>query len=308
MNGTSESDVRRVLSIVVVMKLAAFVVILLLSSTFSACSNSNAHYPLGLKRAMRGWNRPSEPFRIAGNVYFVGTRELGIFLIETPAGHILIDTGFEDTAPLIQDSVAKLGLRFSDIEILLASHAHEDHVGGHAKVRALTGARIFAMAEDAPIIRSGGGGPLALDMNWPPAVVDHVLADGENIELGGTQLVAHLTAGHTPGATTYTMTVLEGGKRLNLVFFPSSTLFNEMPLRDNPEYPNIAKDFERSYAFWNSVPCDIFLAPHAQFFQLEEKRARLAEGEKPNPFIDPQGFRRLIAEQESNFRRRLASR
>jgi metallo-beta-lactamase class B len=136
--------------------------------------------------------------------------------------------------------------------------------------------------------------------------VSHVLEDGEQVELGGTVLVAHLTAGHTPGATTWTTVVTEASRQLNVVFFSSSTLFAEMPLRHNPEYPQIAQDFERSYAFWKSVPCDIFLAPHGHFFQLEAKRDRLLRGETPNPFIDPQGFKRLIQEQESNFRERLA--
>jgi metallo-beta-lactamase class B len=288
------------------MKLATLVLLTCLACALYSCTSSSLHYPAGLNRAMRAWNRRAEPFRIVDNVYFVGTNELAIFLIQTPDGNILIDSGFEDTVPLIQGSVEKLGFRFADTKILLSSHAHMDHVGGHAKVRALTGARIFATAPDAAVIRSGGGGPLALDMSWPPAIVDHVLEDGEKVELGGRVLVAHLTAGHTPGATTWTTTVTEAGRRLNVVFFSSSTLFAEMPLENNPEYPQIARDFERSYAFWRAVPCDIFLAPHGHFFQLEDKRDRLAHGETPNPFIDPQGFARLISEQESNFRRRLA--
>jgi metallo-beta-lactamase class B len=288
------------------MKLAAFLAFLLCGAMVGSCRNSNLHYPAGLNRAMYGWNRRAEPFRIAGNIYFVGTTELAIFLIQTPAGHILLDSGFEKTVPLIQQSVEQLGFQFKDVRILLSSHAHLDHVGGHARVRALTGARIYESAPDAGLIRSGGGGPLALDMTWAPAVVDHVFADGEKVELGGTELVAHLTPGHTPGATTWTMTVTEAGQRLNVVFFSSSTLFDEMPLAHNREYPQIAQDFERSYAFWKSVPCDIFLAPHGHFFQLNEKRDRLARGETPNPFIDRAGWRRLIQDQESNFRQRLA--
>ena len=284
------------------MRFAACVVLAFLGLLVGSC-RSSAHYPLGLKRAMYGWNRHAEPFRIAGNIYFVGTTELSIFLIQTEAGHILIDSGFEKTVPEIQKNVEALGFHFKDVRILLSSHAHLDHVGGHASVQKLTGARIFASAPDAALVRSGGGGPLSLDMTWTPAVVDHVLEDGEKVELGGTALTFHLTAGHTPGASTWTTTVTDRGRRLNVVFFSSSTLFDEMPLRNNPEYPQIVADFERSYRFWRSVPCDIFLAPHNHFYQLDDKRERLARGETPNPFIDPEGFRRLIAEQERNFRR-----
>jgi metallo-beta-lactamase class B len=289
------------------MKLAALLLFSLVGSLLVSCVSSSVHYPAGLNRAMRGWNRRAKPFRVVGNIYFVGTTELAIFLIRTPAGNILIDSGFEDTVPLIQESVEKLGFRFEDVKILLSSHAHLDHVGGHAQVKRLTGAQIFASAADARQIRSGGGGPLALDMSWPKVAVDHILEDGDAVELGGTRLIAHLTPGHTPGATTWTTTVTEADQRLNVVFFSSSTLFDQMPLRNNPEYPQIAADFEHSYAIWNSLPCDVFLAPHSQMFQMEEKRDRLAHGETPNPFIDQAGWKRLIAEQERNFRRRLQS-
>lgn len=261
----------------------------------------------GVARAMRGWNRPVDPFRVIANIYYVGTNELAIFLVTTPAGHILIDSGFDESVPLVKASVERLGFAISDVKVLLSSHAHIDHVGGHARMRALTGARVLATAPDAALIRSGGGGPLALDSTWPPAIVDGILEDGQKVELGGTTLVAHLTAGHTPGATTWTTTVEENGRRLAVVFFSSSTLFTETPLVGNQAYPQIAADFERSYAFWTAVPCDVFLASHGGFFGLVDKRERLARGEKPNPFIDPAGWRRLIADQEANFRRRLAA-
>jgi metallo-beta-lactamase class B len=260
----------------------------------------------GVARAMRGWNRPVVPFRIIANIYYVGTNELAIFLVTTPAGHILIDSGFEETVPLVKSSVERLGFAMGDIKVLLSSHAHIDHVGGHARMRALTGARVLATAPDAVLLRAGGGGPLALGSTWNPVTVDGLLQDGQKVELGGTTLVAHLTAGHTPGATTWTTTVEAEGRRLAVVFFSSATLFAETPLVGNQAYPQIAADFDRSYAFWTTVPCDVFLASHSGFFGLADKRARLARGEKPNPFIDPAGWRRLISDQEANFRRRLA--
>jgi metallo-beta-lactamase class B len=255
---------------------------------------------------MRDWNHPAEPFRIIGNVYFVGTNELGVFLITTPAGHILIDSAFEESVPLIRASVSRLGFAFEDIKILLSSHAHVDHVGGHARVKELTGATVMATAPDAATIGRGGGGPLAL-AKWRPCVVDALLKDGDTIVLGGTVLTAHQTAGHTPGATTWTMKVDGGGRMLNVVFFSSATVLDQIRLKDNPAYPNIVYDFERSYAFWRKLPCDVFLAPHVGFFGLDEKRDRLARGASPNPFIDPEGWKRFIADQEKTFRTKLAA-
>ena len=285
-------------------RLTRLVVLLVLVCVAQACTST--HYPLSVRSAMRGWNRPAAAFRVIGNIYFVGTNELAIYLVTTPAGHFLLDSGLEETPPLIRANVERLGFRFSDVKILLSTHAHADHVAGHAGVKAITGARVLASAPDAAVMRAGGGGPLALDMKWPPVAIDGELGDGQSVELGGTTLVAHLTPGHTPGATTWTTTVEEGGRRLAVVFFSSATLFHEMPLVGNAEYPGIASDFERSYAFWTSVPCDIPLGPHVGFFGLADKRDRLARGETPNPFIDPGGWKRGIAEQQANFRRRMA--
>src|SRR5438067_6493332 len=142
--------------------------------------------------AMRTWNGPFAPFRVAGNVYFVGTNNLGIFLITTPAGHILLDSGFEPNVPALRRSVEQLGFRFEDIKVLLASHAHIDHVQAHALVRRLTGARVLASAADAPVIETGGKGDWAYGtaFAWPPCPVDAIVKDGEKVELGGTTLVA----------------------------------------------------------------------------------------------------------------------
>lgn len=291
-------------------RLAAVATALAIVAT-AACAgagrNAAAVSKRGLRGAMRGWSKPAEPVRVAGNIHFVGTNELAMFLMTTPDGHILLDSGFEESVPVVQENVRKLGFRFEDIKILLASHAHADHVGGHALVKKLTGARVLATAPDAAIMRAGGGGSVAFDMTWAPVVVDEVLAEGQAVTLGGTTLVAHLTAGHTPGATTWTTTVNDDGRALNVVFFSSSTLFEETPLRGNKDYPTIADDFERSYAFWRTVPCDVFLAPHGSFFGLPGKRERALRGERPNPFIDPAGWNALISVQESNFRRRLAA-
>jgi metallo-beta-lactamase class B len=288
---------------VAVAGMAATLLLLLLAAP--ACGPRRP-FPSGLDRAMRRWNEPAEPFRVVGNIHFVGTNELAIFLVTTPAGHILIDSGFDETVPLIRAGTEQLGFRFEDVRILVSSHAHKDHVGGHARVKRETGARIYATAPDAAVIRTGGGGTLALDQTWPAVEVDGLLQDGQTIEIGGTTLVAHLTAGHTPGATTWTTTVEEAGRRLAVVFFSSSTLFKETPLIGNEDYPGIVADFERSYAFWTSVPCDVFLAPHGAFFGIADKRQRQKRGESPSPFIDPDGWKNLIGDQQATFRGRLA--
>jgi metallo-beta-lactamase class B len=261
----------------------------------------------GVPLYMRGWNRPSEPFRVAGNVYFVGTSGMGVYLLTSDAGHILLDSAFEASVPLIADSVRRLGFRFEDIAILLASHGHIDHVGGHARIRELTGARVLVSQGDARLLREGGRGDFAYGdrLTFRPSPVDGTVADGQIIELGGTRLQAHLTPGHTEGATTWTTEVEENGRRLRVLFFPSGNVSPGATLKNNRQYPGIAADFERSFARWRSLPCDVFLGAHTVFFDLPAKRARMKPG-GPNPFIDPQGYARTVAEQEEKFRQQLA--
>jgi metallo-beta-lactamase class B len=259
--------------------------------------------------AMRGWNGQLDPFRVAGNIYFVGTRNLGIFLVTTPAGHILLDSGFEGNVPALRHSVEALGFRFEDIKILLASHAHIDHVQGHALVKRLTGARVLASVQDAPVIETGGKGDWAYGTAyaWPPCPVDGIVKDGDPVALGGTTLVAHLTPGHTKGATTWTTTVEEDGRRLTVVFYASGNVPPAARLVNNPEYPQVAADFEHSFSTWKALPCDLFLGAHGSFFDLAGKWKRLKNGARPNPFIDPEGYQKAIAVAEAKFRAVLAS-
>jgi metallo-beta-lactamase class B len=255
--------------------------------------------------AMRTWNRPFKPFRVAGNVYYVGTNRMAIFLLATPAGHILLDSGFEANVPQLERNVAALGFRFEDIKILLSSHAHIDHVQGHQLVRQLTGARVLASAADAPVIASGGKGDWAYgtEFSWVPCPVDGIVGDGDRVVLGGTVMVAHLTPGHTKGATTWTTTVEEDGRRLAVVFYASGTIPPGARLVNNPDYPQALADYERSFALWKALPCDVFLGAHGSFFELDRKWRLREEGARPNPFIDPDGYRREIAEAERDFRR-----
>jgi metallo-beta-lactamase class B len=257
---------------------------------------------------MRGWNDPFPPFRVAGNIHYVGTNRMALFLLTTPEGHILVDSGFEAGVPQLKKNVEALGFRFEDIKILLFSHAHVDHVQAHALVRQLTGAQVVVSAADAPTVKTGGKEEWAYgDMfSWPPCPVDRIVGDGDVVELGGTRLVARLTPGHSKGATTWTTTVEEGGRTLAVVFFPSGNVPPGAKLVDNPAYPGVVAAFERSFALWRSLPCDVFLGAHGEFFDLERKWKRLQAGEA-NAFVDPAGYRAAIDDAEKKFRRVLAS-
>lgn len=277
--------------------------LLILGLTLAGCGGA-----AGIPRDMRAWNRPFPPYRVIGNIYYVGSKGVAQYLITTPQGHLLLDTGFEVSVPRLADNVRALGFRFEDVKILLTSHAHIDHVQGHARARQMTGAQVVVSAPDAPFIESGGKGEPVFDgiHSWAPCPVDRIIADGERVTLGGTTLVAHLTPGHTRGATTWTMNVEDGGRTLAVVFFPSANVNPGVRLVDNPRYPEIATDFLRSFAVWKSLPCDVVLGAHGAFFDMEPKYARLTASTSANPFIDPDGYRRLIAEAEKKFEDQLA--
>lgn len=263
-----------------------------------------------VNRLFDSWRAPIPPQNIVGNIHYVGASGVSSFLITTPAGHFLLDTGFDDTVPIIQRSVEQLGFRLADIKFILSSHAHIDHVGGHAAMKKLTGAQILASAPDARTIESGGEDDY---IKWPkdtilyaPAKVDRIVADRERVTLGGVTLTAHVTPGHTRGATTWTMDVLDGSTVRHVVFFSSASINAGTHLINNPQYPDFVRDFEATFATLRALPCDIFLAPHGGQFAMADKFARLARGEKENPFVDPAGWRRLIAGAEKAFRDQLA--
>lgn len=263
----------------------------------------------GVPYEMHGWNRPFPPYHLIGNIHYVGTNEIAQFLITTPTGHILIDSGFEASVPRLRENIQKLGYRFEDIRILLSSHAHIDHVQAHAAVRKLTGAQVMASAADARFIASGGKGETVYDgvYAWTPCPIDRKIRDGDRVTLGSTTLTAHLTPGHTMGATTWTMKIVDHGRPLDVVFFPSANVNPGVRLVGNARYPEIAADFERSFATWKALPCDVFLGSHGEFFGMKDKYARLVAGGSANPFIDPEGYRHFVAEAEQQFREELAS-
>jgi metallo-beta-lactamase class B len=262
----------------------------------------------GVPGNMQQWNRPFPPHHVIDNIYYVGTNEIAQFLITTPAGHILLDTGFEAAVPRLRENIETLGFRYRDIKLVLTSHAHIDHVQAHALVRQQTGAQVVVSTADAAFVESGGKGETVFDgvYDWPPCPVDRRVNDGDEVTLGGTTLTAHLTPGHTLGATTWTMKVHERGKTLDVVFFPSANINPGVHLLDNPRYPQIAADFARSFATWKALACDVFLADHGDFYAMKAKHAKLEDGARENPFIDPEGYRRYISAAEQRFNDQLA--
>ena len=252
---------------------------------------------------------PFPPHHVIGNVYFVGSADLGIYLITTPAGHILVNAGVEDSVPLIRKSVEKLGFRFSDIRILLISHAHFDHDAGAAEIKRLTHAHYMVMNADVPVVESGGKADFFYGTRpgnlYPPAKVDRVLRDGDTVRLGGTVLTAHLTPGHTKGCTTWTLRVPDGGKFYDVVIVGSPYVNDGNQLVNNPTYPQIAADYQKGFDVLRALHCDVFLGAHGGYYGLQEKYARLKPG-APNPFIDPDGYKAYVAKTEQAFQAELA--
>ncbi len=253
------------------------------------------------------WTEPFPPFRIAGNLYYVGSKGLANYLITTPAGNILINSDLEANVPMIKASIEKLGFKFSDTKILLISHAHWDHDAGSAIIKEATGAMYMVMDRDVPVVESGGKTDFQYGKSslYTPVKVDRVLHDGSKVELGGTVLVAHLTPGHTRGCTTWTMKVTVGGKTYDVVIIGSPNVNEGYKLVNNTAYPQIATDYVRTWRVLKSLPCDIFLGAHGDYFGLEEKYPRMKEG-SPNPFIDPDGYKAYIAQKEKDFYTELA--
>src|ERR1700688_2077019 len=255
------------------------------------------------------WTNPFPPYRVIGNIYYVGNQGLAAYLITTPQGNILINSNLEKAVPAIRESVEKLGFKFSDTKILLISHAHWDHCSGSAAVKELTGAKYMVMDADVPEIEAGGKGNFqygdVLTSRYQPTKVDRILHDGDEVRLGETVLVAHLTPGHTKGCTTWTMKVTEGGKTYNVVIVGSPNVNPGYKLVHNDSYPQIAQDYQRMFDVLKALPCDIFLGAHGGYFGLEEKYPHLKAG-AANPFLDPDGYKKFVTEKEQEFRTELA--
>jgi len=259
-----------------------------------------------LSETERSWNQPVEPFKIAGNIYYVGASDVTSYLITTPKGHILLDSGLLETVPQITANIAKLGFKVADVKAIINSHAHYDHAGGIAELKRKTGAKLYLSEADAKLMARGGKDDPNFQDRFPfePAVADKTFADGWKLKLGGAIMSALITPGHTKGCTTWTTTVKEGGHDLNVVFVCSTTAPG-YKLIGNAGYPEIATDYEKTFNRMKALKMDIFLSSHASAYGMAEKAERLRKGATTNPFIDPTGYLEYIEITESAFRKTL---
>jgi metallo-beta-lactamase class B len=244
------------------------------------------------------WHRAIPGFKIAGNLYYVGTADLAVYLIATPQGNILINSDFKEDVPTVRAAIENLGFKYADTKIVLISHAHGDHDEGTGVIKKDTGAKLMVMDADVPQEESTARGR-------PGAKVDRVLHDGDTVELGGSKLTARLTPGHTTGCTTWTMQVQEGGRTLNVVIIGSPNVNNGYILVGNKDYPQIAEDYVKTFAVLDALPCDLFLGAHGAYFGMLAKLEKRKPGE-PNPFVDSAGYRAYVSERENTFRKEWA--
>ena len=252
---------------------------------------------------------PFPAHHVIANIYYVGSKGQANYLITTPKGNILINSGLEGNVPMIKDSIAKLGFKYSDTKVLLISHAHFDHDAGSAQVVKDTGAKYEVMDADVPTVESGG--KLDFQYNnvkeylYPEVKVARVLHDGDTVSLGGTTLTAHKTPGHTRGCTTWTMKVQDGGKTLDVAIVGSPNVNPGYVLVGNKDYPNIVQDYEKTFKVLKALPVDVFLGAHGDYYGMDAKYPKLKPG-AANPFIDPAGYKAYIANREAAYRKELA--
>src|SRR5262245_43096460 len=250
--------------------------------------------------APNGWNDPFPPHKVMDNFHYVGTKELASFLIVTPEGNILMNSNYESSVPLIRASVEKLGFKFSDIKILIAGHAHPDHVEGDAMVKSLTGAQVVVGRLDEAATR-------AFRPGGKEHPIDRLVDEGDTVTLGGTTLTAHVMPGHTKGCLAWTMDLKEDGKTYHALV-ECSLNGQFLQYINNTDYPTIAEDMAASYKKARTLPAEVFLSSHASFYGLAENYAKLEKRAPadPNPFIDPKGYQAHVDEFEKTFQSALA--
>ena len=256
------------------------------------------------------WTKPFPPFRIIGNIYWVGTWDLSTYLITTPQGNILINTGLPETVPLIKAGVEQLGFKLSDTKILTATHGHFDHVAGMAELKKMTGAKMVMSEQDADLLESGGKTDFRFgdspQARFEPVKVDQRLKDGDTITLGGTTLTAHLNPGHTKGATSFTLDVREGGKTYRVGIVNMGSINPGVKVSGMPKFPDITQAYARTFHDQKEMKIDVWLASHAAQFKLHDKY-KPGDAYNPERFVDPQGFHEAVEKLEKIYRDQLAS-
>jgi len=255
------------------------------------------------------WTKPFPPFRIVGNIYWVGSYDLSSYLITTPAGHILINTGVGDTAEQIRKSVETLGFKIADVKILTATHGHYDHVAGLAALKRMTGAAVAISEPDRELLETGGKADFRFGNDafaqFEPVKVDRTFKDNDTISLGGTVLTAHLHAGHTKGATSFTTNVRDGGKTYRVVVANMGSINPGVKMTGMPGFPNIADAYANTFRAQKDMQIDVWLASHASQFNLHKKYTPGAPYD-PDRFVDPAGFLKAVQDLERTYREQLA--
>jgi len=255
------------------------------------------------------WFKPFPPFKIIGNIYWVGTYDLSTYLITTPQGNILINTGFVDTVPQIKEGVEKLGFKLSDTKIIMATHGHIDHVAGVAELKRQTHAKVIVSEQDAVLLEDGGKSDFrfgdGVHTQFEPVKVDQRLKNGDKVTLGGVEITAHHDPGHTKRATSYTLTVKEGGKDYRVIIANMPSINPGVKVSGMSKYPDIANDYARSFHDMKEMQIDVYLASHAAQFKMHDKY-KPGDPYDPNRFVDPKGFRAELDRLEKLYRDQLA--
>ncbi|PDT88278.1 BJP family subclass B3 metallo-beta-lactamase [Bradyrhizobium sp. Y36] len=259
-----------------------------------------------LAAVMQKWTAPFEPFQLIGNIYYVGTEGIAVYVIKTSQGLILMDTAMPQSTGTIKDSIAKLGFNVADIKIILNSHAHLDHTGGFAEIKKETGAQLVAGERDKPLLEGGyyPGDEKNEDLAFPPVKVDRVVKEGDKVTLGDTTLIAHATPGHSPGCTSWEMTVKDGDQAREVLFFCSGTVALNR-LIGQPTYPGIVDDYRATYAKVKAMKIDVLLGPHPEVYGMQAKRAQVKDG-APNPFVKPDELATYATGLSEEFDKQLA--
>ena len=255
------------------------------------------------------WTRAFPPFHVIGNIYWVGSYDLSTYLIVTPQGNILINTGVGDTARQIKESVEQLGFSLADTKILTATHGHYDHVAGMAALKRMTGARLIVSEPDRPLLESGGKADFRFGdtpgAQFEPVAVDSTFRDGGVITLGGTTLTAHLHAGHTKGATSFTLDVPEGGRTYRVIIANMGSINPGVRVSGMPGYPTIGQDYARTFLAQKDMKIDVWLASHAAQFRLHQKY-QPGDPYSPTRFVDPDGYLTSVQALENTYLDQLA--
>ena len=255
---------------------------------------------------IKKWTAPFEPFQLIGNIYYVGTDGIAVYIIKTSQGLILMDTALPESTGMIKANIAKLGFKLGDIKIILNSHAHFDHTGGLAEIKQDTGAQLIAGERDKPLLEGGyyPGDEKNADLAFPPVQVDRTVKEGDKVTLGDTTLTAHAMPGHSPGCTSWEMTVKDGGENRDVLFFCSGTVALNK-LVGQPTYPGIVDDYRATFAKAKAMKVDVLLGPHPEVYGMQEKRAQMKDG-APNPFVKPGEIQTYVAGLEVDFDKQLA--